>query len=164
MKTNPEGMLDALTSGPTASVGDVRDFMETMQERIGCVNVYQCQFGHVTHVILLARVVTPFMVSCPHVACKLCAQSTFYSLLPVPSQMRITHAWYRPSVEHFTKIDDDQQQWVLEGHGLLAPLDEAIQKALRPDEFDKYNRWSSAIDYLRGIYKSVTRFTKGEVR
>lgn len=90
----------------------------------GAINMYEVAENPPKFTINLAHGVTPFMKSFDGVT----RQSAFYRLRPGITIYRVTHAWYRPGREEFDALDKPNQDHVLNGGLLFAPLGEATQK------------------------------------
>lgn len=60
--------------------------------------------------------------------------SCFYRLLPPAMKLDVTYGHYRPSVEVFNTLTVEEQEFILEGALLMAPLSQAIDRQLAGDQ------------------------------
>lgn len=78
--------------------------------------------------------------------------SCFYRLLPGPLKLDVEYGHYRPSVEVFTTLTTEEQEFVLEGALLMAPLREAINKQLAGDQVQPEWDYTRYRQYMVATY------------
>lgn len=100
-------------------------------ERVGKLNAYTCQAGHVTFTIDRDAGVTPAGMPCPYeqargfpavtIVCELHARSAWYRL--PDGDWQPTHEWYRPDDDERRTLDAYQADHVNRSGLLLRPIE-----------------------------------------